>query len=108
MHVLAGYNNKYVLLEGSGREITNDCIQDFMNEVSEEEINFDDLLVSSLITLAPNKIYIHLVGQIKNKELMETIKNVFVGKVVFCSGCELCLTYNMDSDEIKRTDYVEK
>ncbi|NLY43195.1 MAG: putative sporulation protein YtxC [Clostridiaceae bacterium] len=108
VHVLAGYNNKYVLLESSGREITNDCIQDFVNEVSEEDINFDDLLVSSLITLAPNKIYIHLTGQIKNKELMETIKNVFVDKVVFCSGCDLCLTHNMGSNGIKRSDYVEK
>ena len=108
VHVLAGYNNRYILLDSTRREITNDCIQDFVKEVSEGEINYDDLLVSSLITLAPNKIYIHLVGQIKNKELMETIKNVFVGKVVFCSGCEICFAHNMSINEIKRTDYVEK
>ena len=108
VHVLAGYNNRYILLDSTRREITNDCIQDFVKEVSEGEINYDDLLVSSLITLEPNKIYIHLVGQIKNKELMETIKNVFVGKVVFCSGCEICFAHNMSINEIKRTDYVEK
>ncbi|HHW32265.1 MAG TPA: putative sporulation protein YtxC [Clostridiaceae bacterium] len=91
IHVIAGYNCNYMLLDQSKKEITNECIQEFISEVSDGEINYDDLLVSSLITFAPRKIVIHCDGQIKNKELLETIKNVFSGKVVICNGCELCL-----------------
>ncbi len=90
VHVIAFYDNKYALLDSSGNEITNECIKDFVNEVSEGEINYDDLLVSSLITLAPNKVYIHMPEYINNKELIKTIKNIFLKKVVFCEGCDIC------------------
>ena len=58
--------------------------------ISEEEINYDDLLVSSLITLAPRKVTFHSVRYFKNKELLETIKNVFYNNVIICDGCCIC------------------
>jgi len=90
IHVLVGYDSKYVLLDEKHREITNECIREFVNDISQGDINYDDLLVSSLITMAPKKVIIHSNGQFRNKELLETIKNVFTGKVVICSQCELC------------------
>lgn len=101
IHVMVGYDNKYILLDENKNEITNECIQEFVNEISEGEINYDDLLVSSLITLAPKKIIIHSSGQFKNKELLETIKNVFTGKVVICTECEVC-AYHMVKSENKQ------
>jgi putative sporulation protein YtxC len=104
VHVLSGYNNRYILLDHEQNEITNECIQDFVNEVAEGEINYDDLLVSSLITLAPKKIYIHMSEQIQNKQLLETIKSVFYGKVVFCSGCDLCMVNRLHFKDV--SEYV--
>jgi len=100
IHVIAGYDGKYVLFDETGREITNECIQEFVNEISEGEINYDDLLVSSLITFAPRKIMMHCKGQMRNKELFETIKNVFSGRVYICNGCEICIV-NMVKTENK-------
>lgn len=91
IHVIAGFDNRYILLDETKKEITNECIQEFISEISEGDINYDDLLVSSLITFAPRKIVIHCTGQLRNKELLETIKNVFPDKVFMCSGCEICL-----------------
>lgn len=91
IHVIVSYENKYVLLDETRKEITNECIQEFINEISEGEVNYDDLLVSSLITLAPRKVVIHCFGQFKNKELLETIKNVFSGKVTMCNECDICV-----------------
>lgn len=91
IHVIASMDNKYILLDERKREITSECIQEFINEISEDDINYDDLLVSSLITFAPKKITIHCTGQLRNKELLETIKNVFPDKVFMCNGCEICL-----------------
>lgn len=91
IHVMIDYDNRYILMDESLKEITNECIQEFINEVSEGEINHDDLLVSSLITMAPKKIIIHSSGRFKNKELLETIKNVFSGKIVICNGCDMCI-----------------
>lgn len=101
VHVIVGFDSKYVLLDDSKREITNECIQEYIDEISEGEINYDDLLVSSLITFAPRKIIIHCLGQFRNKELMETIKNVFVGKVLVCEGCEVCMVNLVKSENKK-------
>jgi len=101
IHISAGYENKYILLDEDKREVTNECIQEFINEISEGDINYDDLLVSSLITLAPKKIVIHGTGQFRNKELMETIKNVFSGKVIICNGCEICEVNIVKSEQKK-------
>ncbi len=101
VHIIAGYDNKYTLLDDTKKEITNECIQEYAREIIEGEANCDDLLVSSLITFAPRKIIIHCNGQFKNKELMDTIKNVFSGRVVLCQGCEICMI-NMIKSENKK------
>lgn len=38
IHVIVSYENKYILLDETRREITNECIQEFVNEISEGEI----------------------------------------------------------------------
>ena len=101
VHVIVSYDNKYTLLDETKKEITNECIHEYVNEIAEGEMNYDDLLVSSLITFAPRKVMIHCSGQFRNKELMETIKNVFYGRVVICQGCEVCLV-NMAKSENKK------
>jgi putative sporulation protein YtxC len=101
VHIIVGSDNKYTLLDDCKREITNECIQEYVNEISQGEINQDDLLVSSLITFAPKKVIIHCKGQFKNKELMDTIKNVFLGKVLICQGCDIC-TVNLVKNENKK------
>lgn len=95
VHVIVRPDNKYILLNEQHEEITHQCMQDFMTEVNEGEINYDDLLVSSLITLAPENVVIHGINHMKNKELLETIKSVFSGKVIICSECKLCKEINI-------------
>jgi len=100
VHVIMQYGDQYILLDEKKQEITNECIQDFLTELPETEINHDDLLVSSLITLAPKSIIIHNWERFKNQKLLDTIKNVFSGKVVLCSGCSIC-EYNMAKSDRK-------
>ncbi len=91
IHVIVGYDTRYTLLNEHKKEITNECIQEFINEISGGDVNYDDLLVSSLITFAPKKVMIHSSHQFRNKELLETIMNIFAGRVVICSGCDICV-----------------
>lgn len=104
IHVVLKPDNKYILLDENKKEITNQCIQDFVIDMATDEINSDDLLVSSLITLAPRQVIIHSSGQFKNKEILETIKNVFSGKVGFCGGCADCIhsMINLENNEVLR------
>lgn len=81
VHVLLEGDKKYTLLDSGFREINNDMLEDLAREISDNDISYDDLLISSLITIAPNKIIIHNSNKIKNTELLKTIENVFCGKV---------------------------
>lgn len=98
VHVVMEYDDNYILLDDKKQEITNECIQEFVTELSEADISHDDLLVSSLITLAPKNIVVHNWERFKNKKLLDTIKNVFSGKVVLCSGCEICSIVMVKTD----------
>lgn len=82
VHVFQNEDKKYTLLDSSLRVINNDILEELAKEISDSEISHDDLLISSLITIAPSKITIHECDKIKNTELLNTIKNVFNGKVV--------------------------
>ena len=81
VHVLMGEDKKYTLLDSNLQIINNDILEDLAKEISDKEISYDDLLISSLITIAPRKITIHQYDRIQNKELLNTINNVFSGKV---------------------------
>ena len=37
IHIIAGYDNKYILLDENKQEITNECLQEFMNDLPEEK-----------------------------------------------------------------------
>ncbi len=82
VHVLQQEDKRYVLLDSDFKVIHNEMLEQLAREITDKEISHDDLLISSLITIAPCKITIHEYDKIKNIELLNTISNVFTGKVV--------------------------
>jgi len=81
--------NRYIISDESYSEISNDYMEDFRRELKYGNINYDDLLLSALITLAPNKIYIHNYEDISNKELLLTLKKIFNKKLIFCNDADM-------------------
>lgn len=81
VHVFPVEDRKYTLMDDRLTVINNEFLEDMAKEMSNIEIDNDDLLISSLITIAPNKITIHDYEKIKNLELLNTINKVFRGKV---------------------------
>jgi putative sporulation protein YtxC len=82
VHVLQQEDKRYILLDSDFKVIHNEMLEQLAREITDKEISHDDLLISSLITIAPCKITIHEYDKIKNIELLNTINNVFTGKVV--------------------------
>ncbi|MBQ4517368.1 MAG: putative sporulation protein YtxC [Clostridia bacterium] len=90
-HVLVVKEGGYVILDAEGKDITAPCFADFLEgEVLLTEEAYDDLLISVLITLAPEKITVHNKQFIRNDELFATIFRVFEGNVMYCGECEFC------------------
>jgi hypothetical protein len=63
----------------------------FKLEVLDKDINFEDMVVSTLIAVAPATIRIHT----REPELLiiKTIIQIFEGRTVLCSYCRDCHAY---------------
>ncbi|ARU59659.1 hypothetical protein CBW65_00315 [Tumebacillus avium] len=57
----------------------------------------EDMLMSTLINLAPEKLHIHAAGE-SLPPLVETVTKIFAGKTVVCRGCPLCHTVHQWED----------
>lgn len=80
----------YIMYDENGTDITADCAREFMREIENERINSDDLLISSLISIAPRRICIHKLDDIENVDLLNTIEQVFSKKITKCNDCDMC------------------
>lgn len=81
---------EYKLFDKNNKLIESEFFTDIMNELVEEGISRDDLLISSLITIAPKKLIIHADDDCKNKDIIKILQSVFSDKASFCQGCNLC------------------
>ncbi|MCL5045478.1 MAG: putative sporulation protein YtxC [Actinobacteria bacterium] len=91
VHVIMKPGGTFKLVDAQNNSINNEYLEEFVVEMVESEINYEDLLISALITIAPSHIHLHCVSTEERDESVETIKSVFSDRVTFCTGCHLCL-----------------
>lgn len=84
VHVVAEKNGGYTLLDEKKSIISYEDVDDLKQEVLNKEFNYDDLLISNLITIAPKKIYLHNISEFSNKEIIQTIQSVFYDRTEIC------------------------
>ncbi|NLP42702.1 MAG: putative sporulation protein YtxC [Veillonellaceae bacterium] len=89
VHVVIGQSGSYKILDTSGDAIKNNYLENFIVE-SASEINYEDLLITSLISIAPYNIMLHNHDINSSQNVVVTIKNVFEGRVALCEGCHIC------------------
>lgn len=85
-------NGNFTLLDEYDKPVQHECLDGLMVDLLEKEINYEDLLISALITLAPKEVEIHSEKEAQTGETIRTIQNVFGKRVIYCQGCEKCQT----------------
>ncbi|NLY77832.1 MAG: hypothetical protein GX080_07090 [Tissierellia bacterium] len=80
----------YILLDGNNKPIEKNFFEDIVLELNAEEISKEDLLISTLIVLAPSNLIVHLDQEHKDRDIVRVITDVFEDRVYFCLGCEKC------------------
>jgi len=83
-------DGSFQLFNKEGQVINNDHFEDFLLGLTESEINYEDLLISTLITIAPQEIKFHPGNSKLPAGTIDTIRDVFTGRVFVCPGCSLC------------------
>lgn len=83
------HDNEFKLLDSHNRDISSDYIVTMLEDLFYDEINQSDVLVSSLIGLAPETVIIHSVNP-EYEESIEILQEVFKDRIHLCKGCNLC------------------
>lgn len=92
VHVIVQTGGIFRILDSCGKTINNQYLEGFVVENAEIELNYDDLLISALITIAPQNVTLHGPNVKDANEVINTIHSIFDGRVCICDGCELCNT----------------
>lgn len=90
VHVLIRGDGVFKLFDHSMQPVSSDYLEGYIIELADNEINYEDLLISALITIAPKEITLHYKNKNSLSAPLDTIKNVFTGRVKECQGCKLC------------------
>ncbi len=101
VHLLQSGDGRYLLYDDNKNSISGEYFDELRSEILDDTINYDDLLISTLITVSPNRILIHDIDEFKNKELIQTISNVFAERIILCSSCDLCSSLQESSETNK-------
>jgi putative sporulation protein YtxC len=64
-------------------------------EMLDKEVNYEDMIVSTLITVSPRNIYIHT--REPDVQVISTIMQIFENRVEVCNYCTLCQSVLGDS-----------
>lgn len=80
---------------------TIDLDDSILNSKYLSDISFssNDYTLNSLLTLLPEKIYIHLVDGIQD-EFINTLKLVFDNRIYLCNDCNICKIYRLEKTHI--------
>jgi putative sporulation protein YtxC len=90
VHIMIDSNGDYIVKDEFGNDVLNNLMDELYETKYTTTVSSEDLIISGLITTSPKKVIIHSVHNCKNKELMDTIKNVFEERVEYCNDCKQC------------------
>ncbi len=90
VNILIQRNGDCYLKDEGGNDLAEEMLMELPNIKFGSTENTEELIISTMITVAPKKVIIHCSENCKNKEFLQTISNVFVDKVSYCNDCAEC------------------
>ena len=84
------HNTEIILMDENFKFIEKDTSLDLIAKEN-PEVNMDDIIVSTLINIAPRRITIHGFTGKEKREVVNALYNIFEGRINFCHHCEICL-----------------
>jgi putative sporulation protein YtxC len=88
-HVVHHGNHDFTLLDETMRPIDTKQMDQFVVELMDKDINYEDVIVSTLISVSPGKLFVHT--RTPEQQVIKTILTIFEGRVELCTDCQVCL-----------------
>jgi putative sporulation protein YtxC len=91
-HLIHRGGNEFVILNDQLKPIDTDKIDAmFSLEWLDQNANFEDIVVSTLVSVSPEQIHIH--SEEPEQQMIQTIMQIFEKRVTVCNKCRLCQSY---------------
>ncbi len=87
VNVILHTNGDFKLMDNESNIIHTEYLEGIILEIGNNELDFEDLLISALITVAPSQIILHLHS---DNHATQTILSIFDERVTLCAGCAIC------------------
>ncbi|WP_159882846.1 putative sporulation protein YtxC [Paenibacillus puerhi] len=89
VHLIHKGGNEFLLLNNRMERIETDDAEAIVTvEMLEKDMNFEDMIVSTLISVSPQTIYMHT--REPDVQVIKTIRQIFENRVEVCGYCRLC------------------
>lgn len=90
LHVGINSEGKFNLFNGQGEKVTGRFLDNYaVTNEGDVELSYEDLLISSLIAVAPRQVVLHI-RYAGYRDNLQTVRKVFKERISYCSGCALC------------------
>lgn len=98
LHVYHIKDRQFALYNEAGEKVTEKDIEYYLNQWAVHSISYEDIIVSTLITIAPKRLILHT-GE-PSYTAIDTLKSIFQDQLTVCTGCEHCQRWkqNQKSD----------
>lgn len=93
-------NNESVLLDKNYKSIQYNESFTKAKFLSDVSFSSNDFALNTLLTLLPEKLYIHLLDV--EDEFINTLKLVFDDRVCICKDCDICKIYSSDFNDYSK------
>jgi len=91
VHVVVKPPGHFQLYDNDFRPVSYRDLEGFIVDANHRGIDYEDLLISALITLAPGRVVLHSPGQGRlTAYTVGTLRAVFEDQVGECRGCRFC------------------
>lgn len=82
VHLVHKGNYEFVLLDEELQPIRSNPVESLVVEMLDHELNYEDMIVSTLINVSPQMIYIHT--EESDLQVIKTIQSIFEDRTVLC------------------------
>jgi putative sporulation protein YtxC len=89
VHIIHKEGNDFVVLNDQLKPVENKKSEGFVVEMIDKDINYEDMIISTLVSISPEKVYIHT--RQKETQVIKTIQQIFEDRTVICDDCSICV-----------------
>jgi putative sporulation protein YtxC len=90
VHLVHGKNDDFLLLDEKLELLDTQFVEKAMTEKIQQDIQMEDMIVSTLISVAPAKLVIHT--HEPEVQIIQTINQIFENRAKICTNCAVCDT----------------